>query len=382
MEDHDRTSGSLRGNSLASPPQLVLYGPTTAHGAKRRPKLKRYIWYVEWYDETGARRERSLRVERGADYSGAFARFLAGHREVPAESELISDVLVRYWSDHGQHTISAQSLGSAVTRLIEAFAGKSLADIDEQSCRAYVRSRPSKGTARTELTILSAAIKHGADRKKNSYVKVWRPDAPPGRDRLMTRDEYAKLLRYWRRERERNGVPVRVVRQHRTYCIILRLLISTGARLNSIVTLGFKPRSGGGHIDLDREVIVLNPHGRSRTKKEKPTIPIPRHLIPALKRAHDRNNEHLCVGRYGKPISMWAFEQAWRKACAELKIVGTSPHCVKHTTVTDLVDEKQDLALISRLTGTTPATLLKKYTHLRPQSVEHLTRRRRPRPLE
>jgi site-specific recombinase XerD len=360
----------------------VLYGPTTAHGAKRRPKLKRYIWYVEWYDEAGTRREHSLRVERGDDYTGALESFLAGRREVPAESELISDVLVRYWNDHGQHTISAQSLGSAVKRLLESFDGKTLADLSEQLCRDYERSRPSRGTARTELTILSAAIKHGADRGKNSYAKVWRPDPPPGRDRLMTRDEYARIIRYWRREVKKGDVAVRVVRQHRTYCIILRLLISTGARLNSIVTLGFKPRTGGGHIDLARGVIVLNPHGRSKTKKEKPTIPIPRHLIPALKRAHARNNEHLCVGRHGKPISMWAFEQAWRKACAELKIVGTSPHCVKHTTVTDLVDEKQDLALISRLTGTTPGTLLKKYTHLRPQSVEHLTRRRRPRPLE
>ncbi len=38
-------------------PKLVLYGPDTRRGAKKRAGFKNYVWYVVWSDR-GVKRER------------------------------------------------------------------------------------------------------------------------------------------------------------------------------------------------------------------------------------------------------------------------------------------------------------------------------------
>lgn len=138
-----------------------------------------------------------------------------------------------------------------------AFWGSlSVADVKGETCRRYGKSRIrrfkdgttkpiSEGTIRRELNVLQAAINYC---HKEGYLvhpaTVTLPEKPPARDRWLTRDEAARLIR----------AAYRSPRGKHLARFIL-LAIYTGTRKEAILGMLFMPNVSGGWIDVERGVI-------------------------------------------------------------------------------------------------------------------------------
>jgi integrase len=109
------------------------------------------------------------------------------------------------------------------------------------------------------------------------------PDAPEARERWLTRDEAAGLIRAaWRLRRDSGipGMPGRYTSRHIARYILIALY--TGSRNGDICGAALMPTIGRGYVDLDRGIFKRKPDNKRATSKRQPTVPIP----PRLARAH------------------------------------------------------------------------------------------------
>jgi hypothetical protein len=119
----------------------------------------------------------------------------------------ISDVLAIYLEDCGPRMEDRPKLERCIGRLNDYWGGKMLSRVTAAESRAYVQERGKTGGARTDLETLRAAINHHA--KENLHygmVRVTLPAKGPPRDRWLTRDEAAKLIRACWRYREQQTI--------------------------------------------------------------------------------------------------------------------------------------------------------------------------------
>lgn len=91
-------------------PKLVLYGPDTRRGAKKRAGFKNFVWYVVWSDRGVKRerragtsdREKAMQVLRQVTEEMTAVTAETPVSAVPRPSEvLIGDLLATYGEEHG-----------------------------------------------------------------------------------------------------------------------------------------------------------------------------------------------------------------------------------------------------------------------------------------
>ena len=116
----------------------------------------------------------------------------------------IADTIALYASDVVADLARPHEAAQRADKLLAFFGGKMLDDITGALCRAYVTTRGSAAAARRELEDLRAAINHyHREGLCRELVGIWLPPRGPGRERWLTRDEAAKLIRAAWRYRER-----------------------------------------------------------------------------------------------------------------------------------------------------------------------------------
>lgn len=250
------------------------------------PRLdwRRGCWIIRW-TENGRSRERRTSATDRAEAEIALERFLAERRERPtgrrAEANyLISDILADYAEEHGAEIASTETLGYNMDRLLDWWIGKTVADILKDSCQAYAAQRRRAGvtdsTVRRELGVLSAAIGHArACDRLREQPKIWMPDQGPAKERWLTRQEAARLLRAARANDQ--------ARDHLPLFILLGLY--GGARKGAILDLRWP------QVDLERARIDWSPPGRKQTAKRRSRIPIRRRLLTFLRYARRRGSD-------------------------------------------------------------------------------------------
>ena len=177
------------------------------------------------------------------------------------------------------------------------------------------------GTIRRELGVLQAACNHAfAEGCLLTPVKVTLPPAPAPRDRWLTRDEVAALLRAARRNPKA-----------RHLCRFVLLAVHTGSRSEVILNLRFMPHVGGGWVDTQRGVLYRRPAGEAETAKRRPAVPVPRPLLAHLRR-WSRNSTGYVIEVDGARIA--SVKTAWRTALREAGIAHATKHDLRHTAIT------------------------------------------------
>lgn len=252
----------------------------------RGPHLdwRRNCWVIRW-TESGRARERRTGTTDRSEAEGQLADFLAARRERPTgqrrePSYLISDILAEYAEEHGPEIATASTLVYHVTRLLGWWGGKNVSDIIKANCQGYAAARRQDGvtdsTVRRELGVLSAAVGHAhANDRLREHPKVWMPQGGPPKERWLTRQEAARLLRAARSEPQARG--------HLPLFILLGLY--GGARKGAILDLRWP------QVDLKRERMDWTPPGRAQTKKGRSKIPIRRRLLTFLRLARRRGSD-------------------------------------------------------------------------------------------
>lgn len=307
--------------------------PKPNRGKSLQWRQDRGVWEIVWY-ERGRRRTKST----GADDRGEAERRLAdelvatevaGIRD-PARRK-IADVLADYVLERGPHVAAQARMAEAVKALIPFWGAHVVGDIREGTIRAYGKQRKVKdGTLRRELIVLRAAVNHDYKAGRlTATVPVWMPKPPDHKDRWLTRDEAASLLRGARAEPK--------VRPHLPLFILLGLY--TGARKEAILSLRWT------QVDLERRLIDFNQPGRERTSKGRPIVPISTRLMTFLRLMKRLSTPTGYVVSYrpmrGKksrrkgpppvPRRVRSIRHSFDQACERAGLTDVTPHVLRHT---------------------------------------------------
>lgn len=328
--------------------------PRRNSGPRLRYLEKRGCWYITW-SENGRSRERSTGTADRRLAEIALAAFLhlrtrdAGPRD-PAEI-LITDVLADYAEEHGPSTAAPWRIAAAVKAMVPFWQGKTVVQINRESCRSYVAARKrSPGTARRELGVLRAAVNHAHRSGRLTRIVAFDlPESPEARDRFLTRPEAAALLRAALREAR--------VRLHLPLFILIG--IYTGQRKEAILSLRWS------QIDLDAGRIDFNAPGARRSNKRRARQPIAPKLLSHLRRARRRGTDlGFVVHENGKRLR--DIKRGFATACTKAGLQNVTPHVLRHTCATWLMQRGVPLWEAAGYLDMTPETLQRVYGHHHP----------------
>jgi len=348
---------------------------------------------------TGIRAARAGKPPQAAQ--DALARYILERREVPREKHRgadaveIADVIAVYMKERAPHQAREEEVLQRCRALLLFWGDKRLSAVTGRTCREYVdfrlaqghrtaksdaakKKRVSTGTARHELEDLRAAINY---HRKEGYcrevVEVTLPDAADPRDRWLTRSEAARLIwAAWRFREEQKGHPTgRRSRRHVARFILVALY--TGTRAGAVCAASLGPVKGTGWIDLERGVFYRRAAGQRETKKRQPPVQIPDRLLAHLRRWH-ANGQTYAVEWNGQPVGS-GVEKAFARACEDAKLVGVTPHTLRHTAATWLVANGTPFEKASDFFGMTIETLIRVYRHHAPgfqqEAADNITRK-------
>jgi integrase len=262
----------------------------------------------------------------------------------------VTDVLNEYQQQRGPKTAAPERIAYAVLALTDFFEGNSVADITPQTCGRYVEKRGrSAGTVRRELGVLRAAINFAhRNGRITRPIAVELPERPESRDRWLTRSEVAQLIRAARTPQARLYLP-----------LFILIGLYTGRRKEAILSLRWP------QVNLDACTINFEVAGRRRTNKRRGIVPIPLRLLPHLRRARRRGTDlgyvlHIDGERIGD------IKKGFAAACERAGIQGVTPHTLKHTAATRLMQAGTDPWQAAGFLSTSVETLLRVYGHHHP----------------
>ena len=277
----------------------------------------------------------------------------------------IGEVLDLYGTGHARGVKAPERIGYSFKRLRPWFGPARVSSINRSTCEAYVRHRNvANDTVRTELAHLTAAINwcKAEGRLVTDVVVTLPPKAAP-RDRWLTRDEVAKLIRACRRRSP-----------HLARFILAG--VYTGRRSAALRSFQFMPNMQGGWIDTERGVLYGLAEGETATRKRKPPAPVPPRLLAHLRR-WEAKGARWVVEHNGKPVG--SVKTAWRTVLREAGIEHCTPHDLRRTCATWMMQNGADLWAAAGYLGMTVPMLVEVYGHHHPDhmrsAVEALGRR-------
>ena len=248
---------------------------------------------------TGTRDRREAESKLAA-YIAQRGQSVGGPRE-PAQMT-VADALTIYGEEHAPTVRAPETVGYSIKALLPILGNLPVGSVNGSVCRRYTKERDrSLGTTRRELGVLQAAVNHcHAEGYLSAPVKVTLPPMPPPRDRWLSRDEVAALLRAARRNPKA-----------RHLCRFILVAVHTGTRSDAILRLRFMPNTEGGWVDTEAGIMHRRAAGEVETKKRTPPIPIPRPLLAHMRR-WQRNGARYVVEVAGQRVG--SLKTAWRSA--------------------------------------------------------------------
>lgn len=312
----------------------------------------------------------------------------------------VADVLILYLTDVAPERARLDEAKQRIAQLEAWWEDRTLGDVNGRTCRAYVKHRTaqpwksakpdktgnparmvSQAAARRELEDLRAAINH--HRKEglcSEIVSVWLPQKPMPREGWLTRSEAAAMLwAAWRaRQVMRDELTLRAVGKHLARFILVGLY--TGTRSQAICEAALMPAVGRGHVDVDAGVFHRRAIGRRATNKRQPPVRLPARLLAHLRRWRDLGIATNAVVEWnGKPVKK--VRKSFAAAVAASGVgdrvsarlgqdVEITPHILRHTAATWLMQAGTDLWQAAGFLGMTVKQLEETYGHHHPAFQE------------
>ena len=152
------------------------------------------------------------------------------------------------------------------------------------------------------------------------------------------------------------------MRLHLPLFILLGLY--TGQRKEALLSLRW------AQVDLEAGRINFNPPGRRQTNKRRPHVPIAPRLLPHLRHARRRATElgHV-INRDGARLG--DIKKGFAAACARAGLEGVSPHTLRHTAATWLMQQGVAMWEAAGFLGMTTGNAWKSYGHQHPDYLRN-----------
>jgi integrase len=267
------------------------------------------------------------------------------------------------------------------------FGDRTVGDLDGDLQRAYADQRGFQAAAYRDLKILAAAINRHIKNKVGGVQAKFRPVLPPPskpRERWLTRDEAARLIRAAWRMRQKASLPGRLGR-HTGRHVARYILVGvyTGSRNGDICNAAVMPTIGRGYVDLESGIFKRKPDNKEATSKKQPTIPLPPRLLAHMRRWKRLGiSNHSVIEWQGRPVSV--VKEAWASAVeaagleTDVKADKVLRHTLRHTAITwYLTPDRRtgravDIETVSQYCGVSVATIRKTYRHVMPGTFDNL----------
>lgn len=208
------------------------------------------------------------------------------------------------------------------------------------------------------------------------------PAKGTNRDRWLERSEVAALIWACWRAREvqtihrgaKAGDKVETEKRplrHLARFILIGLY--SGTRAGAIATASPIPAIGRSYVDLDRGVYYRLARGNQATNKRQPPAPIAPRLLAHMRRWHRLG---IVAGYFveynGMPVKSvkTGFGRAVKLAGLSLELGSVSPHTLRHTAATWLMQRGADAWQAAGYLGMSLETLLRVYGHHHPDHLQ------------
>ena len=281
----------------------------------------------------------------------AFVTFLADERGASPET------IRAYQSD------LRQFLAFIASRRPPAAKPLAPSDVDAMTVREYLywldQRREQKSSMARKLAALRTFYRYlnrTTGRGVNPAAEVRTPKLPQRLPRVLTKDDANALMEF----PEGDGLAARRDRA------ILETLYSTGARVSELV--------GMDRADLDLREGLVRLRGKGRKER---IVPIGDVAIEAIKEYHAALSRHPSPvtrhPKHGQPVfcnarggRLTARSIARFVANYSSRLAGgrVSPHALRHSFATHLLDEGADLRAIQEMLGHASLATTQKYTHV------------------
>lgn len=198
-----------------------------------------------------------------------------------------------------------------------------------------------------ELAYFSSIINH-ARREwginiPNPVLLVRKPPSPPGRNRILSKDEELQLLEASKAKANRNIY---------TYPFIV-LALETAMRRGELLGLRWE------HINFSKQTahLPLTKNGESRI------VPLSKKALETLQ-ALPRSIDGRVL-----PVNFAALENNFKRARIRANIKDLRIHDLRHSAITRLAEKLPNLLELSAVTGHKQLTMLKRYYHPNPEML-------------
>lgn len=384
-----------------------------ARPATPRLETRGGVYYATWYNPTKRQREGlSLRTRIADEATPRFAAFLLQgsdlyKRKAGLHGLTVEEALDTYYADHCQKKCAdpvRQRI--AMDNLKRHFGGTAIKLIDDTMVALYVDRRSSglisgngraaaPSTIRRELVVLVAAINRARKKKKLPLADVPSidlPEAPPAKETWLTHEQLAALraelvsqvtqmadyVVYCQDACDRakaNRLAAEDVETAENRIENAKEQLEVARQLRDFTEIAYytagRRRSVEGltlfQVDLKQDRIRLAKPGERKTKKRRPVVRIDPELRPTVERlvarAKERGGTDTEVANrhiLGSPRSLY---KPFVKACERAGIPDVSPHILRHTRATHLLQAGVSIWDVAKLLGDTVATVDRVYGH-------------------
>lgn len=317
------------------------------------------VYYVQWWEDGRARRV-SSRTSNQSQARRFLAEFRAG-RDAPDIPALptIGAVIDGYLAEKGPQNHS-KTIYYDCTTLKKFFADLPVDLLTRDQVRIYTAERRkagaqgapaqyrtkvrplSNGTLIRELGTLRAALAWAVKERWIAAAPfVERPAAPRARERWLTRAEAHRLLDAAKKSHIR---------------LFIALALYTGGRAGALLELTWE------QVDFERNTIDL---GESRGRKRRPIVPIVDDLRPILGEAMKVATSQWVIEYGGSPVA--SIKTGFRAAVRRAKLVGVTPHILRHTAATWMVQKGISTKMVAAYLGNTEQMIETVYGHHSPE---------------
>jgi hypothetical protein len=323
-----------------------------------RPRLSRHqgrdVWQIY-----GARRRVSTGCADRTEAEAVLAAYLKEKDRPQLPVVSITVILSRYLGDRRERAIPGLArLGYARMPLERLIGAKPPEAITEAECRRYAATRRKEGvtdsTVRTELQALRAALRWAATPERcliAAAPKIEMPQKPEARLRWLTREEAARLL---------EGCKAPHIR------LFVTIALHTAARSGAILALT------SDRVDLQQRRIDFREPGRASTKKRRVQAPVNDTLHAALTEAKAACTTEHVIEWAGGPVAR--VKHAFADAAKRASLAGVTPHVLRHTAVTWMLQAGVDPWQAAGLAGMTLEMVQSVYGHHHPDHMKAAAR--------
>jgi integrase/recombinase XerD len=157
---------------------------------------------------------------------------------------------------------------------------------------------------------------------------------------------------------------------------LIEVLYATGVRVSELVSLT------KASVDLDGGVLFCTGKGSKQRR-----VPVGRTAIDWLQRYHvarralldGKESQRLFVGHGGRPLTRQAVWATLKKYAAKVAIRGVTPHVLRHSFATHLLEHGADTRSVQAMLGHSDLATTQIYTHVTSERIRSVYEKHHPR---